>query len=119
MEEKTENEIGLLRKQVSEYADVKLRIMKLELFEKLALLGASLVSSFIVIILILLFISSLFLAFAFYLGELFKNYGLGFLVSGGIYLFLLILFMMLIRKPLKELIINKTIQLFMHDDEQD
>lgn len=119
MEEKTENEIGLLRKQVSEYAEVKLRIMKLELFEKLALLGASLVSSFIVIILILLFISSLFLAFAFYLGELFQNYGLGFLVSGGIYLFLLILFIMLIRKPLKELIINKTIQLFMHDDEQD
>ena len=117
MEEKDENEIGKLRKQAQEYVDLKLNILKLEIYEKLSLIGASMISSFIIIILILCFIMSVFLAFAFYLGELFHSYGLGFLVSGLIYIVLLILFVMLFRKPLKTFIINKTIQLFTSNDE--
>ena len=119
MEDSSENEIGLLRKQVSEYADIRLRLLKLDIYEKLSLLGASLLSSMIVVILTLFFITSVFLAVAFYLGSVFKNYGLGFLVSGGIYLILLLLFVLVFRKPMKQFIISKIIQLFMHDDEQD
>jgi hypothetical protein len=119
MEEKEQNEIGKLRKQGSEYFDLKLRILQLEMYEKASLLGASLISSMIVIVLVLFFITSLFLAFAFYLGQTLHNYALGFLISGGIYLLVLILFLFLFRKPMKTFIINKTIQLFTQNDEQE
>jgi hypothetical protein len=119
MEEKHENEIGKMRKQTSELVDIKIALVKLEVYEKVSMIGASIISGMIVMILILFFITSLFLSFALYLGELFQSFPLGFLLSGAIYLLLLLLFLFLFRRPMKAFIINKTIQLFTSNHEQD
>ena len=92
MSEQKGNPISDLKQQLIEYVDLKVKILKLEIYEKASLISASLASGLIIVLLVTFFVLSLFLSFAFYLGQLLNNYALGFGISGLLYLILLILF---------------------------
>jgi hypothetical protein len=112
MSEQNNSPLNALKQQLTEYIDLKVELLKLEFYEKASLLSASLASGLIVILLITFFVLSLFLSFAFYLGQLLHNYALGFGLSGLLYLVLLILFFVAFKSSFKKYITNKLIQLF-------
>jgi hypothetical protein len=61
---------------------------------------------------------SLVIALSFFMGQYLHNYGLGFLISAGVFLVLLLIFVLAIRKSTEISITNKIIQLT-GENEQD
>jgi len=112
MSEQKGNPISDLKQQLIEYVDLKVKILKLEIYEKASLISASLASGLIIVLLVTFFVLSLFLSFAFYLGQLLNNYALGFGISGLLYLILLIVFFVAFKNSFKKYITNKLILLF-------
>ena len=97
-------EIGKLIQEIKEYLDLKYDIARLDITEKIVVLFSVFYSFMIFVILvpgILMFLS---FALAYYLGLVFGGYHWGFLVVGGLYFIIAIIFLIfrkrLITKPL-------------------
>lgn len=119
MEKDLEKIFTELKDDFSDYAGLKLRLLKLMAVEKAA--GILSAFSHAVILMLLGFFTILFLftALGFFLGELLDSDALGFLIVGGIYLLLLLCFIWAkqgIRLKLTNIIIDA---LQANDDEDD
>ncbi len=112
MQEEINNPIKDFKDKTAEYLELRVELLKLEIFEKSSQLSASLAVGIITIILIMFFALSLFLALAFYIGQQLHNYAQGFLYSGLVYLIILILFILFGRNSIKKYVTNKVIKLF-------
>ena len=100
------------KKEIKEYAESNFNLIRLHVVEQLSRLTSGIIVN--VGVLYILFFGLIFLsmALAFFLGELFNSYGLGFLVVSGLY-FLLALTFYLMRKALIEKpVIKSFIKLF-------
>ncbi len=93
--------ISELRQLITEYFDARLKLLKLETFEKIAKVTAVLFSSLVVALLAFFLLFFLSMSLGFYLGKIFDSMALGFLSVTGLYLilFMLVLFM---KKDLME-----------------
>lgn len=93
--------ISELRQLITEYFDARLKLLKLETFEKIAKVTAVLFSSLVVALLAFFLLFFLSMSLGFYLGKVFDSLALGFLSVTGLYLilFMLVLFM---KKDLME-----------------
>lgn len=111
MENNTDQPLKVLKEQVTEYIDLKSEHARLGIIENTAKVTAYFSSAIIIICLVMFCLLSLFVACSFFLGQLMHSYGLGFLISAGIYLVLLILFLLVWRKKSEASVINKIIRL--------
>lgn len=111
MEADQQQPIKALKNQVTDYVELRSEHTKLSLIENTAKITAYLSSTLIIVILVLFLVLALFVSVSFFLGQLFGNYGLGFLISAGFYLLLLLLFFLGFKKKLELYIINKIIEL--------
>lgn len=106
--------IDLLRK----YIDNRIQLIKLELISALANVAAGLISSFLLLGMGLIFLIMFNFALAFYLGSLFENQALGFLVVGLIYVLLFVLYYYFFRNTVDKKVKDKIVKtIFMADKE--
>lgn len=111
MENPTEQPLKTLKEQVTEYIDLRTAYLRLSAIENMAKVVAWFSSAFILTILVMLFLLSLVIACSFFFGQWLHSYGLGFLISAGLYLIFLILFLLGLRKKSEKAIMNKIIKL--------
>jgi len=106
--------IDLLRK----YIDNRFQLIKLELISALANVAAGLISSFFLLAMGLIFLIMFNFALAFYLGALFENQALGFLVVGLIYVLLFVLYYYFFKNTVDKNVKDKIVKtIFMADKE--
>jgi hypothetical protein len=89
-----------LKLLITDYFDARLKLIKLETFEKIAKVTAALFSSLMVALLAFFLLFFLSLSAGFYLGKIFDSNALGFLTVTGIYLILAVV--LLSQKKLLE-----------------
>jgi hypothetical protein len=111
MEADKEQPIKALKIQVTEYVELKAEHTRLGLIESTAKITAYFASTLIIVVLILFFVLAMFVAVSFFIGQMLGSFGLGFLISGVIYLLVLGLFLLAFKKKLELYIINKIIDL--------
>jgi cytochrome c biogenesis protein CcdA len=99
-----------LKQLIIEYFESKLKLLKIDSYEKIAKISAVFISSILIGIVILFMFFFLNIAGGFFFGELLHSNAYGFLAMFGIY-FIVFLLLFLFRKNLLEkFIINKIIQ---------
>lgn len=99
---------------IKDYALKRVDLLKLEATEK-GVVSAGFATVFIFIALFLIFFLILLnIGIAFLIGEALDNYGYGFLIVAGVYLLLIIL-MVVLMKPIKDMVANKLIKIIFND----
>lgn len=92
------------------YLDKRIKLLKLELVAVMANIGSNLVSAVLILIFILFILLMLNLAIGFYIGQLMDNIALGFLIVGGFYLLIFVVYLTFgkkkIDKRIKDIIVN-------------
>lgn len=101
--------ISELRQLITEYFDARLKLIKLETFEKIAKVTAVLFSSLVVALLGFFLLFFLSLSAGFYLGKIFDSLALGFLAVTGLYLILFALVLFMKKDLLENLLIERII----------
>ncbi len=114
--------ISELKQLITEYFDARLKLLKLETFEKSAKVTAVLFSSLVVALLGFFLLFFLSLTVGFYLSKLFNDsYTLGFLAVTGLYLILFVLLLVFKKDLLEKFLIERIIGELLgkeDDDEQ-
>ena len=118
MENNADKVFTELKKEVFTYAGLKLRLWKLIAIERAAGLLSAL--SFGLILSLFAFFTILFLFFAlgFFLGDVLGSVALGFLLVGGLYLLLSLLFVWA-RESIRRCLTNVFVKALQNDDEED
>lgn len=111
MENNADQPLKVLKTQLTEYIDLRTEQARLGLTESAAKVAAYFTSAVVIALLIILCLLSLVIACSFFIGQWLHSYGLGFLISAGMYLLFLIIFILSVRKKTEGAIINKIIQL--------
>jgi len=101
--------ISELRQLITEYFDARLKLIKLETFEKIAKVTAVLFSSLVVALLAFFLLFFLSMSAGFYLGKIFDNLALGFLAVTGLYLILFVLVLLMKKDLLENFLIERII----------
>lgn len=101
--------IGELRQLITEYFDARLKLVKLEAFEKIAKVTAVLFSSLVVALLAFFLLFFLSMSAGFYLGKIFDSLALGFLTVTGLYLILFVMVMLMKKDLLENILIERII----------
>ncbi len=101
--------ISELRELITEYFDARLKLIKLETFEKIAKVTAVLFSSLVVALLGFFLLFFLSMSAGFYLGKIFDSLALGFLSVTGLYLILFALVLFMKKDLLENFLIERII----------
>lgn len=118
MEQNAENILEQVKSDLSAYAEMKLRILKLTAIERAADILASLSHGLVLVLFGFFSVLFLFMALGFYLAEVLGSAALGFLIVGGVYLLLTLLFI-LMQDKFRLTLMNKLINAFRAKDEDD
>ncbi|MEI6275054.1 MAG: phage holin family protein [Prolixibacteraceae bacterium] len=108
-----------LKELVTDYMTARLKLLKIEVFEKTAKISASLFSSFLITLLVLMILFFLSIALGFYFGSLFNSYGTGFMIVTGLYLLLLIPFLFFGKRTIEKIIVNRMIDQLTENEEDE
>ncbi len=98
-----------LKVLITDYVAARFKLLKYEVYEKTAKIAASLFSSLVIVLLVSLLIFFLSIALGFYLGALFNSNGSGFMVVSGLYLIVLVPFVIFRKSWIEKQIVNKLI----------
>ncbi len=82
------------------YLELRLDLLRLSLARQVAQVLSWMASALVLMLMLLFFMFSLFLASGFWFGQLLHNYALGFLCNAGLYFLVFLLYWLLVRKPL-------------------
>jgi len=104
---------------ISDYLSAKIQLLKYDIYEKSAKLSATLFSSLVIAMLASMMLFFLSLALGFYLGSVFDSYGTGFLVVTGIYLAMLLPFILFRKSWIEKTIINRIIEQLTEKEEDE
>ena len=104
---------------VTDYLAARIKLLKFEVFEKTAKITATLFSSFVIAMLAFFLLFFLSIALGFYLGAVFESYGTGFLMVTGLYLIMLIPFIVFRKSLIEKLIINRLIEQLTEKEEDE
>jgi hypothetical protein len=107
----TDQPLKTLKAQILEYIELKIELTRLSLVEHVAKVASVLFAAVVGVIIISLVFLSIFIAMSFFIGQWLHSYGLGFLISAGIYLFILLYFFTAGRKQLENYMVKKIIEL--------
>jgi len=86
--------LDLLKK----YIENRIQLVKLELISILSNLAVGLISSFLLLVIGMFILMMLSFSLSFWLASLFESYALGFATVGGIYILVLIIYLVFIKK---------------------
>jgi len=111
--------IGELRQLITEYFDARLKLIKLETFEKIAKVTAVLFSSLVVALLGFFLLFFLSMSLGFYLSKVFDSYALGFFAVTGLYLILFVFVLLMKKDLLEEFLIERIIGELTKKEEDD
>lgn len=105
------DEIDNIKKDILEYIEVKLDLIRLQAVENLSRIFSN--AATIAIAAYLLFLAVIFLSFAtgFFIGSLLQSNASGFLCVGGFYILLLIFFLLLRKRIVEQPVIKAMIRL--------
>lgn len=118
MENTAEKIFTELKDDISTYAGLKLRLLKLMAIERAAKIIAVLSHAVILMLMGFFMILFLFMALGFYLSQLMDNLALGFLVVGGIYV-LLALVMIWAKDRVRLRLMNLAVEVLDDNDDDD
>ncbi len=118
MDQNAENILNQVKGDLSTYAEMRLRILKLTAIERAAGILATLSHGLILVLFGFFSVLFLFMALGFFLAELLGSMALGFLLVGGIYLLLTLLFI-LTQGTCRLKLMNKMINAFQAKDDDD
>jgi hypothetical protein len=96
-----------LKVMITDYLSARLKLLKLDLYEKTAAVLASLFSSLVIAFLSLVLLLFLSITLGFYLGNILNSNALGFLIVSGIYFLLLLPVIFFSRNIIEKMIINR------------
>ena len=113
------NKVDEVVEHLENYLDTQQQITKLTIAEKTSIIGASLLSGFIIGALFLLVFLFASIALAFYLSTFFEKAYTGFLLVTGIYFFIALVLMLLKESLLKTPIANMIIKNFFKENQHD
>ncbi len=99
-----------LKTQVLEYIELKTEFARLSVTEYVAKVASYIFAAIVGIIILSLVFLSLFIALSFFIGQWVHSYGLGFLISAGIYLLLLWYFATIGRRQIRNYMIRKILE---------
>ena len=94
---------------ITDYLDARLKLLKLEVFEKTAKVTAALFSSLVAALLVFFLMFFLSLSAGFYLGTVFGGTALGFLAVTAFYLIIFIVVMLKKKEFLEKYIVDRVI----------
>ena len=106
------DDINDLRKDILEYIEVKLDLIRIHTAENLARIFSNVATLAVIGFLLSLMILFLSIAAGFYFGSLFDSNELGFLCVAGFYVLLLIVFLALRKRIVEQPVIKAMIRLF-------
>jgi len=104
---------------VSDYLSARIQLLKYDIYEKSAKLSATLFSSLVIAMLASMMLFFLSLALGFYLGSVFDSYGTGFMVVTGIYMAMLLPFILFRKRWIEKTIINRIIEQLTEKEEDE
>jgi positive regulator of sigma E activity len=106
-------EIGEIAERLKSYVNTNIELLKLELTERCSVIGASLLSSLLVVLIVALFVFFVSLWLGFYLSDLLGDSYSGFAIIAGFYLILGIVLILgkskFLESPLRDKIIQKVL----------
>jgi hypothetical protein len=108
-----------LKVLMTDYLTAKLKLFKLEVYEKTAKITATLFSSLVIAMLASLMLFFLSIALGFYFGSVLDSYGTGFMVVTGLYLLLLVPFILFRKSLIEKFIVNRLIEQLNEKEEDD
>jgi len=108
-----------LRQLITEYLDARLKLIKLETFEKTAKVTAVLFSSLVVALLGFFLLFFLSMSLGFYLGKVFESMALGFLAVTSLYLLLFVLVLLMKKDLMEKFLIERIIGELTKKEEDD
>ena len=101
-----------LKKELKEYAESSFNLIRLHIVEQLSRHISGIIVKAGVLYILLFGLIFLSMALAFFLGELFNSYGLGFLVVSGLYFLIALVFFLLRKTLIEKPVIKSFIKLF-------
>jgi len=117
MEETTINGVlDEIKEDLSQYAKTKANLIKLDAYEKAGKITAMSISGIIMLALVFFMLMFILIAGAIYIGDVTNNFSLGFLVMGGILLFVTLVFALFFKKHVEYLIMNTVIGILMEKE---
>ncbi|MFA5971276.1 MAG: phage holin family protein [Lentimicrobiaceae bacterium] len=111
--------ISELRQLITEYFDARLKLIKLETFEKIAKVTAVLFSSLVVALLGFFLLFFLSMSLGFFLGKIFDSMALGFLTVTGLYLILFVLVLFMKKDLMENILIERIIGELTRKEDED
>ncbi|MCE1198358.1 MAG: phage holin family protein [Marinilabiliales bacterium] len=108
-----------LKELLTEYLTARVKLFKLEVYEKTAKISATLFTSLAIGLLASLMFFFLSLALGFYLGSLLNSFGTGFLIIALFYLIPLVLLLIYRKRWIEKRIIDNVIEQLMEKEEED
>lgn len=104
---------------MTDYLTARLKLLKIEVYEKTAKISATLFSSLMIAILAFMLLFFLSIALGFYFGTIFNSYGTGFMIVTGLYLLILLPFLFFGKGLIEKLIVNRMIEQLMEKEEDE
>ena len=119
MGNEAEEIFGKLKKDLTEYAQLKLELVKLDAYERLGRTMAQLTYGIILVALAFFVVLFLFLALGLFLGEIFNSQPLGFSAVAGLYIIVIILTCIFVKKIRKRILTGIIYALTISEDRED
>jgi len=92
------------------YIDNRVELFKLSMISVTANIAAKLMSSFLILLFFLMIMLMFSIALSIFIGELVNNIALGFLITGGVYLFVFLLYIIFMKNKTERLLKDKIVQ---------
>lgn len=107
-----DDHFNLFKKDILNYIELKLDYLKLEFVETFSLIYSKIITTWVVVISMLLASSFMMVGLALYLGKIWKSYHLGFFAVGGIFVLFMLFFFLFRKKILTNPMVNLLISVF-------
>lgn len=117
MKEKNIDEyFKILKNDLTKYAELKLNYLKLEFIETFSTVFSKIISIWVTVIISIIFFTFILIALAFYLGKILGAYYWGFLIVGGIFILLGLIFFLLKNVLITNPLISSFMELLFFDN---
>lgn len=104
-----QNSFQELKTMLTDYIEARIKLFKLELFEKTAKVSAALFASVLMMMLAFFLLLFLSLSAGFYIGASLGSYGTGFLIVTGVYTIIFGVVVLVKKNTLEKYIVNRVI----------
>ncbi|MEN8186767.1 MAG: phage holin family protein [Bacteroidota bacterium] len=95
---------------LKKYIENRIHLVRLELVSTLANIGASLVSSFLILVMAMFIVLIFSFALAYWFGQKYESDGIGFAIVGGIYVLIFIIYLAFAKKAIDTKVKDKIVK---------